>query len=507
MKKTLLILLAISLIHAQSIEIKPEIKEKQKTEHQTVQYDIYTGQSLKISTPGGFESFHLTLNSDVSDINHPLCKVVERQIKFENVTYLNIYEGQFDSHGLLMNEIPITIGWTSIKPNIKNTNKGIASLDDSLDLYIFMIDDILDKDYYGSQLLGRISMKELYPDYKMLEDEVFLVEARGIIFMFFQSKLIMYDTIKKTKNLVPGYKGDKELKKVLVYYFGQVTMFYIAHGLGGFSAYKMNHAPGLENISLELLFDSDVNNDKKMNIVDINMYEYKMTLNKQEISMMSIYVLDYNSGLHLYDQNFADDIIEPKDIQKKTSVFIPYEQGILFGMCKDETFLIVGSEFGNNVATEIEFDEQANEYFINRKHEVENEIQDILVAENYAILLGSNTHTIIWHSVNSKIIQDMSPLYSQFSLYGYNGGVFFEGPYDERLGKSVDFFAGLQRRHLFVVKIIEQDPYFECDASDQQIQDLVGNHNLLFDVKYNCPTIEEPNSNSYCSHTQNQFLV
>lgn len=57
-------------------------------------------------------------------------------------------------------------------------------------------------------------------------------------------------------------------------------MFYIAHGLGGFSAYKMNHAPGLENISLELLFDSDVNNDKKMNIVDINMYEYKMTLNK-----------------------------------------------------------------------------------------------------------------------------------------------------------------------------------------------------------------------------------
>lgn len=37
----------------------------------------------------------------------------------------------------------------------------------------------------------------------------------------------------------------------------------------------------------------------------------------------------------------------------------------------------------------------------------------------------------------------MSPLYSQFSLYGYNGGVFFEGPYDERLGKSVDFFAGL----------------------------------------------------------------
>jgi len=40
-----------------------------------------------------------------------------------------------------MHEVPVTLGWTTIKPNNKNAFNGIASLDDNLDLYIFIIDD------------------------------------------------------------------------------------------------------------------------------------------------------------------------------------------------------------------------------------------------------------------------------------------------------------------------------------------------------------------------------
>ena len=64
------------------------------------------------------------------------------------------------------------------------------------------------------------------------------------------------------------------------------------------------------------------------------------------------------------------------------------------------------------------------------------------MADNYAILLGANSHTVIWHSISSNIIHDISPYSSVFSLYGYNGGAFFYGPHHQKTGKSVDFFAG-----------------------------------------------------------------
>jgi len=110
----------------------------------------------------------------------------------------------------------------------------------------------------------------------MLEDEVYMVEAKGLIFTFFEKKVLMYDLNKKIKKEVTGYVPDGSINKVLVYNFGESAIFYMAHGENGFAAYRLDASPNLDNVSLRLLHDSDPNNDKGENIVDINLYEYKM---------------------------------------------------------------------------------------------------------------------------------------------------------------------------------------------------------------------------------------
>ncbi|EGR27587.1 hypothetical protein IMG5_193870, partial [Ichthyophthirius multifiliis] len=330
-----------------------------------------------------------------------------------------------------------------------------------------------------------------------LEEQSYLVETQGRIFIFFQQKLLVYDLNTKVQRQIDGYVEDKELKKVLVYNYSQVTMFYIAHGFGGFSAYILQDNNQFEKMSLNKLYNS-VKENVSFNIVDINFYDYQVLLGGVKTVFLNIYALDQNSGIYLFQQIFQDEIVLPSEIYQIKKVFIEQKNGQIFNMYKQETFIVVGSQYGNFIATEIEFNLQNNEYFINRQHEVSYDIQDILINENYAILCGANTHTIVWHSINSKVIQDIQPYQAYFNIFGYNGGAFFKGAYNETVGKSVDFFAGLQRRHIFVVKIIEDDPYFTCDATDSKIKNLIGDHNLFLQANKNCPTQKQPNSNQYC---------
>ena len=65
-----------------------------------------------------------------------------------------------------------------------------------------------------------------------------------------------------------------------------------------------------------------------------------------------------------------------------------------------------------------------------------------MINYNYAILSGSNSHTIVWHSISSKLVDDLTEYNIPFDLYGYTGGMIFEGQYNNKLGKSTDFFAG-----------------------------------------------------------------
>jgi len=87
------------------------------------------------------------------------------------------------------------------------------------------------------------------------------------------------------------------------------------------------------------------------------------------------------------------------------------------GTLKHQTFIVIVEEDDLLYTLEYVVNLELNQWFLNKRaHYADISIKDVIVTKNFAILLGTNVHKIVYHSIMEKFITNQMSYIDEYSL-------------------------------------------------------------------------------------------
>ncbi|EAR85187.1 transmembrane protein, putative (macronuclear) [Tetrahymena thermophila SB210] len=473
-----LILLNSILVLAQaSLTNLPSLLYQTSYSSQYEDISITEKQTVKIS-PVGSSLEYIKLNLTENNFQIPFCQTFDRHINLETFSQLQIQLPTFDNNGFAIAQVAFTQSWATLNPVSAFNNANIAHLDSNQTLRFIKIDPVSNT----TTVVGKYRLEKLYlPDGVFPFNNVQMVQVGNYLLMAIEglSNRINFIYIynnqtyfypKSLSNIVMNTDNGSLQEMQAVQIDNGDFVLFVLQDLSMSAFYLNSNFTTIKPLTVPSITQGQP--QKQYGDLRIWYDTYKKQIN--------IYILCEINGIFKYFYQYVGALAA--SVQIDTSFYIKVINAKLFNTYKDRQFFVTTS---SDLYETREYEMViggSGTYYLNRVHQVDHKIRDIIVNDYYFILLGSNSNTITWHSVHPSLIYDMTKMQSYFLLLGLQGGSILQ-IFNSTSNQTDSYFVGIQKFHIYVTKLVPSSAYVVCSPS-QNDYDTTGDHKIKLGFIY-----------------------
>ncbi|CAK59139.1 unnamed protein product (macronuclear) [Paramecium tetraurelia] len=223
-----------------------------------------------------------------------------------------------------------------------------------------------------------------------LEIEKFALEGNVFLeYFYYQSQVLLIANTQTIALDIIHDEDDLYIKQYKIYEQWQISHINSIATVGNIMIVAMDSGIKIFEFKDHLL------NEIMIEISHINRVQDVKIFNKKNNELYYIYLLDTISGINQYIFNTVTQKLEHNS---KLGI-IPYPGEILdiYG----EILMVVKDKY----LYEIRVDYYRNQFTLVKQHQLETDIIDIELTEQFAIVIGRNGHQILFHSIPSTYSQ------------------------------------------------------------------------------------------------------
>ncbi|KAL4444788.1 hypothetical protein ABPG74_015996 [Tetrahymena malaccensis] len=473
----LLLINSIVVLAQASLTNRPSLQYQTSYSSEFDAISITEKQVVKIS-PLGNSLEYIKLNMTETGSPIPFCTTFDRKLNMEAFSQLQIQTPTFDSYGFATTQVAFTYSWTTLKPVQAFYNANIAHLDSNQTLRFIKIDPVSNT----TTVVGKYKIeKQNFPDDTFPFNNVQMVQVGDYL-------IIAIQNLSNQLSFIYIYNNQN------FFYPKKLSNIKLSTDQGTLQDMHAMQIPNgdfvlfvLQDLSMSAFYlNSNLTTVKPLTVQSITQGKAQKqfadlrVLQDTSKNQINIYILCEINGIFRYIYQYVGALAA--SVQQDTSFFINVNNAKLFNVYKDRQFFVTTS---SSLYEALEYEMiigGSGTYYLNRKHQVDHKIRDIVINDYYFILLGSNSNTITWHSVHPSLIQDMDKFQSYFLLLGLQGGSILQ-IFNSTSNSTDSYFVGIQKFHVYVTKLVPISAYVTCQPSQISI-DVTGKHAIRLGFIY-----------------------
>ncbi|CAD8180801.1 unnamed protein product [Paramecium pentaurelia] len=297
-----------------------------------------------------------------------------------------------------------------------------------------------------------------------LEIEKFALEGNVFLeYFYYQQQVLLIANTQTIALDIIHDEDDLYIKQYKIYEQWQISHINSIATVGNIMIVAMDS--GIKIFE----FKDHVLNEIMIDINQINRVSDVKIFNKKNNELYYIYLLDTIQGINQYIFNTVTQKLEHNS---KLGI-IPYPGDILdiYG----EILMVVKDKY----LYEIRVDYYRNTFTLVKQHELETEIVDIELTEQFAIVIGKNGHQILFHSIPSTYSQFewmnqlVIPNLKQLGILSLN--LDQQNLQIKETNSSHNIIIGITQHKFFYSKVELEQSFIQC-YSDEITSEIVLNY-------------------------------